>query len=343
MATQPDFLSKAFCVDGVKQYPIPDTSTVGSGRASLTSGFPDETSQPIDDGGIPPQRKDFNGILYMLSSFAMFQQSGGKFTWDARVNYDVPSIIYYNGELWWCVSASGPGVAGVGAKTPNEQNISYWKKAKDLFYKPLDAYPVGSYYISSDATSPATLFGGTWARVQDRMILAAGTTYKTIGSTGGSATKTLTIANMPNHGHTCETNGEHAHTVNKNGEHSHTINQNGEHTHTVNKNGNHYHGAMGENYNQSLYGFYDSNRTHIGLKGDLDNDNTIWKTSTDGEHAHTVNKNGEHTHTMTKNGEHTHTVNKNGTHAHTIGKAGSGTAFDVMPPYIVAYVWRRTA
>ena len=32
-----------------------------------------------------------------------------------------------------------------------------------------------------------------------------------------------------------------------------------------------------------------------------------------------------------------------GSHAHKIGSTGKGTAFDVMPPYIVAYVWRRTA
>lgn len=305
MATQPDYLASAFCTDGVKQYPIPNTSTVGSGRASLTAGFPDETSQPIDDGGIPPQRKDFNGILYMLSSFALFEQSGGKFTWDSRVNYDVPSIIYYNGELWWCVSASGPSVTGVGAKTPNDANIAYWKKVKDLFYTPLDAYPVGSYYISSNATNPANLAGfagSTWVRVQNRMILAAGSSY-TAGSTGGSATKTLTLANMPKHSHTCGTTGNHSHTINKAGKH--------------------YHGAMGENSGfGSLYGFYDSGNTHVG-NGSSDRDNSIWRTSTDGEH--------------------THTMNETGNHKHTIGEAGSGTAFNIMPPYIVAYVWRRTA
>ena len=36
-------------------------------------------------------------------------------------------------------------------------------------------------------------------------------------------------------------------------------------------------------------------------------------------------------------------TSSNGSHAHTIGSTGKGTAFDVMPPYIVAYVWRRTA
>ena len=36
-------------------------------------------------------------------------------------------------------------------------------------------------------------------------------------------------------------------------------------------------------------------------------------------------------------------TSSNGNHQHTIGNNGSGTAFNIMPPYIVAYVWRRTA
>ena len=53
-------------------------------------------------------------------------------------------------------------------------------------------HPVGSIYISENSTSPATLFGGTWERVKDRFLLAAGDTYSA-GSTGGSATHTLTV------------------------------------------------------------------------------------------------------------------------------------------------------
>jgi hypothetical protein len=68
-------------------------------------------------------------------------------------------------------------------------------------------YPVGSYYWSSSATSPADLWHvGTWERVKDRFVLAAGDTY-VAGSTGGEADHTLTIAEMPSHSHN---------TVNKN-------------------------------------------------------------------------------------------------------------------------------
>ena len=47
-------------------------------------------------------------------------------------------------------------------------------------------YPVGSIYMSVNSTSPATLFGGTWEQIQDKFLLASGSTYSN-GSTGGSA------------------------------------------------------------------------------------------------------------------------------------------------------------
>lgn len=55
------------------------------------------------------------------------------------------------------------------------------KKLIDLIH------PVGSIYISSDPTSPATLFGGTWVSLKDRVIIGAGGLY-TANTTGGSLT-----------------------------------------------------------------------------------------------------------------------------------------------------------
>lgn len=60
----------------------------------------------------------------------------------------------------------------------------------------LAAHPVGSYYISEDGTDPGTLFGGTWERVTDRFLLAAGELYPA-GSSGGSASQHLTVAELP--------------------------------------------------------------------------------------------------------------------------------------------------
>lgn len=62
-------------------------------------------------------------------------------------------------------------------------------------------YPVGSVYISSQPTDPGTLFGGTWTRIKDTFILAAGDSYA-IGATGGAKTVTLTENQIPAHAHT---------------------------------------------------------------------------------------------------------------------------------------------
>lgn len=82
-------------------------------------------------------------------------------------------------------------------------------------------YPVGSIYLSWNATNPSTLFGGTWERVNGGFLY--GSTVST-GSTGnGTGTNTastaLTIDQMPSHKHPFRavkerqdqiTGGEHA-------------------------------------------------------------------------------------------------------------------------------------
>lgn len=61
-------------------------------------------------------------------------------------------------------------------------------------------YPVGSIYMSSNSVNPATFLGGTWNQIQDKFLLAAGSIYMA-GDTGGEATHTLTVDEMPNHSH----------------------------------------------------------------------------------------------------------------------------------------------
>lgn len=297
MAQQPSLMKIPFAQNGAKAT-IPETTT-SLGVASLSQGFPTETQLPIADGGVPPRRIDVNGALYMLSTFAMYQQTGGKFSWSSELDYDVPCIIYHNGNLWWCVQANGISTNIVEPST----NRAYWIPFKEFVSSPLDAYPVGAYYISSEPTSPATLFGGTWERIQDRMIVAAGSTF-TAGTTGGSTTKTLSVQNMPYHNHSCDTQGSHTHTR----------------------------GSM------NITGGFGSDANFKGTNGAFysigDGDQRIRAELQWGGH-YKVGFNAQ----SAWSGE----TSGNGSHQHTIGYNGSGLAFDVMNPYIVAYVWRRTA
>lgn len=67
-------------------------------------------------------------------------------------------------------------------------------------------YPVGSIYMSVIDISPEELFGGTWERIKDTFLLAAGDTYAG-GEVGGEATHTLTEAEMPKHNHAVRIDG----------------------------------------------------------------------------------------------------------------------------------------
>ena len=62
-------------------------------------------------------------------------------------------------------------------------------------------YPVGSIYYTNNANfSPNVSFNGTWEQIKDVFLLAAGNTYVG-GTSGGEATHTLTINEMPSHDH----------------------------------------------------------------------------------------------------------------------------------------------
>lgn len=61
-------------------------------------------------------------------------------------------------------------------------------------------YPVGSIYMSVNSTNPGTLFGGTWAKIEGQFLLGSSSAYP-LGSTGGEATHTLTVDEIPSHDH----------------------------------------------------------------------------------------------------------------------------------------------
>lgn len=71
-------------------------------------------------------------------------------------------------------------------------------------------YPVGTIYHATDsAFDPNDTWGGTWERIQDQFLLAAGTTY-TGGSTGGEAAHKLTTQELPSHTHTMYVNNDNS-------------------------------------------------------------------------------------------------------------------------------------
>jgi hypothetical protein len=86
-APTPPVITKAFGADASDPdfiNLIPET-TVDPGRASLSLGFPPQTMTPEIAGGTPPFGQDVNGILFMLSSHTVFQESGQGYPYNSTV------------------------------------------------------------------------------------------------------------------------------------------------------------------------------------------------------------------------------------------------------------------
>ena len=110
--------------------------------------------------------------------------------------------------------SGGKGVAvGKVAETDNCFEVSeawdvkvYGKLLKDYiqsFIKTM--YPVGSIYMSVNATNPSTYFGGTWvAWGSGRVPVGVNTSdsnFNTVEKTGGAAAVTLSASQIPSHTH----------------------------------------------------------------------------------------------------------------------------------------------
>lgn len=99
----PETLPLPFANNGQKNK-IPLVSEgANSNKASLTEGFPSITMRPKDDGGKPPEGKDFNGILYLATCFYFAFQNGWLPTFEQSVSdaiggYAKGAILWYNGR-----------------------------------------------------------------------------------------------------------------------------------------------------------------------------------------------------------------------------------------------------
>lgn len=155
----------------------------------------------------------------------------------------------------------------------------------------LAAHPVGSLYWSTQSTDPASLFGGTWERVKDRFVLAAGDSYA-VGATGGEATHTLAEAEMPAHKHYADDDAA--------------------------SQGSNYFVSWGTDGAKGWSGVRITSKTWGSASG------------------YTKEQWGEQGPDMA-NQLFAYQANR------TTSSTGGGAAHNNMPPYVVAYCWKRTA
>lgn len=251
----------------------------------------------------------------------------------------------------------------VAEKTTRDGNLDYGSMYSG-FLEALKAqllesvYPVGSLYMSTRPTSPATVLGGTWVLYgQGRTLVSQNANYPA-GSTGGAEKVTLESGNIPAHTHTAtaSTVGGHTHggTVASGGSHQHTATTSSGGSHTHNRGTMNITGQIGWHvYPDTPSGAFslanigekrkggNSDSTSPGSKVNFSAANS-WTgvTGSSGEHSHslTTAAGGAHAHTLTVDeaGSHTHTI--------TVGSTGGeATPVDVRQPWISVYIWQRTA
>ena len=174
----------------------------------------------------------------------------------------------------------------------------------------LQAYPVGSIYMSVVETNPAELFGGTWEAIAPgRVLLGAGEYSSSIsytaGTKGGVTSKTLTSSNIPKHTHTVEIKNTAATHNHRNGVYDEASPGNG---------------PLSSNY--GAIKMYPTKTQHV-----MAADSSAFGTNTQLYMGYTSETSAVHTHDV------------------TVGYYGAKepTEISVMQPYLVVYMWKRTA
>lgn len=79
------FLPMAFAANGLKNN-IPVADPAMFSNASYEKGFPQSTMKKVTEGGIPPQGKDFNGILNEISSHTVWTNAGGTYKFNGELS-----------------------------------------------------------------------------------------------------------------------------------------------------------------------------------------------------------------------------------------------------------------
>lgn len=240
--------------------------------------------------------------------------------------------LIYDGLNWILLNAIG-GQFQVPTAVADNASPTF-KQLKDVDAKILTfnaIYPVGSIYLAANANNPATLFGGTWQKLPDAMVLRTTAAGQNPLVTGGQDTVTLNMNYIPQHGHaiiaTTGNNSDQGQVVTTsvlaaktyntsvNGAHLHSFSgatgNGGYHNHGAytDVQGQHSHQYAGDDQLPAIWGIAQYNLARYDADSDTDNWAKAYWTAPAGAHQHgvIVNAAGDHQHgfsgvTSTDNG-----------------------------------------
>ena len=128
---------------------IPATTPSGSGRASFSGLFPPVTQLPLDQGGIAPERGDFNALFKYLGEYLFYLMQGGTFSYSTDYDYTAGNLVMHGGSLYLCIASNGPGSA---IKYPTD--AGYWRQL--ALASQLPTVNNGTLTIQKDGSTVAT-------------------------------------------------------------------------------------------------------------------------------------------------------------------------------------------
>lgn len=109
--TNPKLVTTPFAETGTKNE-IPISGAPEPQNATMQAGFPSITQVPISEGGIPPERADFNGILNLYGQHVVHLNKGLWYEYDATFasqigGYSINArIMLSNGNIVQCTLAN---------------------------------------------------------------------------------------------------------------------------------------------------------------------------------------------------------------------------------------------
>lgn len=128
---------------------LPATTPSGSGRASTSGLFPPVTQLPLDQGGIAPERGDFNALFKYLGEYIYYAMQGGVYTYVTTYDYTAGNLVMHGGSLYLCIASNGPGSA---VKYPTD--AAYWRRLALMSDMP--TVNNGTLTIQKDGATVAT-------------------------------------------------------------------------------------------------------------------------------------------------------------------------------------------
>ena len=185
----------------------------------------------------------------------------------------------------------------------------------------IEAYPIGSIYMSVNATNPKDIFGGTWEALNEGRVLIGANASHPAGQTGGEETHILSVNEMPSHDHSGNLSG----STGSGGGHSHTrgnMNITGELKATI----------LSKNSGSNL-GCFSGTPSSGTATGAPSGSNNFWAMP---EFDASKSWSGS----TSSSGSHSHSLD--GASITTSSKGG-GQAHNNMPPYLSVYMWKRVA